>query len=90
MYIYLPWLVIKFISLSEFVSYRAIKVTPSNYFNTLRGPSLTDFNGPSDLQFGQFGPSCLLRIGTTGRVVLGRLFYGPSCPGLTCLWAELS
>ena len=25
-----------------------------------------------------------------GRVVLGRLFYGPSCPGPTCLWAELS
>ena len=25
-----------------------------------------------------------------GRVVLGRLVFGPSCPGPTCLWTQLS
>ena len=59
--------------------YRPIKEPQSYYFNTLRF-SWSDFNGPSGLQFRRFGPSCLLK--------LGRL--GPSCPGPTCLWAELS
>ena len=71
---------IKFVLLSEFITYRAIKVTPSNYFNTLRG-AWSDFYGSSGLlQFGRFGPSCLPK--------LGRL--GPSCLGPTFLWGELS
>ena len=69
----------------------AIKVPPTNYFNTLRG-AWSDFYGPSGLlQFGRFGPSCLLKLGRLGlsclgptffmgRVVLGRLVFGPSCP----------
>ena len=68
---------IKFVPLSELVKYRAIQVPPSNYFNTLRG-GWFDFYLPSGLL--QFGPSCLLKF--------GRL--GPSCPGPTFLWAELS
>ena len=80
---------IKFVSLSEFIRYRAIKAPPFNYFKTLRG-SWSDFYGPSGLlQFGRFGTSS--EIGTTwaelswadffmGRVVLGRLVFGPSCP----------
>ena len=52
-------------------------MSPSNYFNTLRG-AWSDFYGPSGLL--QFGLSCLLK--------LRRL--GPSCLGPTFLWAELS
>ena len=57
--IWLYQLVIKFVSLSEFIRYRAIKVPPFNHFNTLRGAS-SDFYGPSGLL--QFGPKCLLKL----------------------------
>ena len=81
---------IRFVLLSEFITYRAIKVPPSNYFNTLRG-TWSDVSGLSGLlQFGRFGPLSS-EIGTTwaelswadlfmGRVVLDRLVFGPSCP----------
>ena len=46
------------------------------------------------IQQSSFGPSCLLNWAELsyelGRVVLIRDFPGPSCPGLSCLWAELS
>ena len=77
MHIYLSYLVIKFVPLSELIRYRAMKVPPSNYFNTLRG-AWSDFYLPSGLL--QFGLRCLLK--------LGRL--GPSCLRPTFLWAELS
>ena len=81
LYVYLASLACdQFVLLSEFIRYKARKVPPFNYFNTLRG-AWSDFYGPSGLlQFGRFGPSCLLK--------LGRL--GPSCLGPTSLWAELS
>ena len=65
---------------------------PTNSFNTLRG-AWSGFYVPSGLlQFGRFGPSCLPKLGRLGPSCLGgRLFfYGPSRPGPTCLWAELS
>ena len=79
---------IKFVSLSELIKFRAIKVQPSNYFNTLRG-GWSDFYLPSGLL--QFGTSCLLKLGQLGPSCLGpTCFFGPSCPGPICLWAELS
>ena len=33
------------------------------------------------------GASCLLNV---GRVVLGQIFFGASCLGLSCSWGELS
>ena len=64
---------------------------PTNSFNTLRG-AWSGFYVPSGLlQFGRFGPSCLPKLGRLGpsclgptffmgRVVLGRLVFGLSCP----------
>ena len=63
-------------------------MSPSNYFNTLRG-AWSDFYGPSGLlQFGlscllklrRLGPSCLGPTFFMGRLVLGRLVFGPGCP----------
>ena len=72
---------IKFVSLSEFIRYRAIKVPPFNYFNTLRG-AWSDFYGPSGLlQFGRFEPSCLLKVGRLGPTFLWAEFLS---------WADLS
>ena len=79
---------IKFVSLSEFIRYRAIKVPLFNYFNTLRGAW-------SDFLWAEWSSAVWAElssdIGTTwvelswtdfflGRVVLGRLVFGPSCP----------
>ena len=81
---------IKFVSLSEFIRYRAIKVPPFNYFNTLRG-AWSDFYGPSGPAIWAIWAELSSEIVTTwaelswadffmGRVVLGRLVFGPSCP----------
>ena len=91
LYVYLSSLfVIKFVSLSEFIRYQAIKVPPTNYFNNLRG-ACPIFMGEVSSVFGQFGPSCLLKLGQLrqsclgptffmGRVVQGWLVFGQSCP----------
>ena len=81
---------IKFVSLSEFIRYRAIKVPPFNYLNTLRG-AWSDFYGPSGPAVWVIWAELSSEIETTwdelswadffmGRVVLGRLVFGPSCP----------
>ena len=90
LYVYLSSLfVIKFVSLSEFIRYQAIKVPPTNYFNNLRG-ACPIFMGEVSSVFGRFGPSCLLKLGRQAELSWVDFFYGLSCPGLTCLWAELS
>ena len=62
-----------------FIRYRAIKVLPSNYFNTLRG-AWSDFHGPTGLlKLGRFG-QLSSEIGTTWAEL--------SWP--TFLWDELS
>ena len=60
------------------------------FFNTSRG-AWSDFHGPRGLlKLRRFGPSCLLKLGRRAELSRADFFYGPSCPGPTCFWAELS
>ena len=93
LYVYLfSLLVIKFVLLSAFIRYKAIKLPPFNYLPVLifMGRVVLQFGPSCLLKLGRFGPSCLgpSCLGPTffmGRVVLGRLVFGPSClePGQT-------
>ena len=86
LYVYLPsLLVIKFVLLSEFIRYRAIKVPPSNYFNTMYiNRCLVWFLWVEWSAILAIWAELSSEIGTTGWVVLGQLFYGLSCPGPSC------
>ena len=71
-YVYLfSLLVIKFVSLSEFIRYKAIKVPPSNYLPGLifMGRVVLQFGPSFLLKLGRFGPSCLGPTFFMGRVV---------------------
>ena len=77
---------IRFVSQSEFIRYRAIKVPPSNYFNTLRG-AWAEWSSAIWAIWAELSSE----IGTTWtELSWADFFYGLSCPGPTCLWADLS